>query len=108
MLTRLGGPDQRALARGIGRILQDRGELFVFGMRFLPLVRIVKGLGALILEFPRSVREFGVKFLVEPGKSDASVLCLVAERMLVEDGLVILCGGNKLASGFVGASPDKQ
>ena len=54
----LSDAQQRALARGIRLILKHGEELFKLGARFLPFVRIIKGLGALLLHFHAGIRIF--------------------------------------------------
>src|SRR5258707_1379590 len=108
MLAAFGCTKESALADWIRRVFQNRRELFVFGAGFVPFVRIVKNLCALILHFARSVREFAVKLFVEARQRDGRVLGFIAQRILVKNRLVIFCGRRKFVRSFIGASAREQ
>src|SRR5882762_11579813 len=108
MLAAFGCTKQSALPNGIRGIFQNRRELFVFGAGFVPLVRIVKNLRALILHFARNVREYAVKMFVEARQRDGRVLGFIAQRILVKNRLVIFCGRRKFVRSFIGASAREQ
>src|SRR5208282_10123 len=104
MLAALRDAHQSALARRIGRILQHGCELLVLGARFLPLMRVVEVLCALVLQFSGGVGKFTMKLLVQARQRGTGVVRFIGQREFVVERLVILGGGYKVACGFIGAS----
>src|SRR5258705_8948050 len=108
MLAAFGCTKQSALPNGIRGVFQNHRELFVFGAGFVPLVRVVKNLCALILHLARSIRKFAVQLFVEARQRDGRVLGFIAQRILVKNRLVIFCGRRKFVCSFIGASAREQ